>query len=223
MKSVDIILFEGVDELDFCGAYEVLASCRKVIAGRWTDKPAFHVETVAGSRATIRTAHGLSILPDKPFELAREADIILVPGGPAAQKENISEHLLEFLRKASYTADVVASISTGAFLLAKAGLAFQQQVTTHNARTGDLARLYPLAHVVEHERVVISGDKNELMSCGGSSCGIDLALTLVARFEDANTAKIAARRIEWVHPVMDWEEFARKSQIATRQRNSAHL
>ena len=50
MKTVDILLYDGVDELDFCGPYEALASCRKLMNGKWSEKSAFHVQTVADTR-----------------------------------------------------------------------------------------------------------------------------------------------------------------------------
>ena len=84
MKTVDILLYDGVDELDFCGPYETLASCRRLVDGKWSEKPAFHVQTVADKRSTVSCSHGLCVLPDKSLAQAFEADIIIVPGGPGA-------------------------------------------------------------------------------------------------------------------------------------------
>jgi transcriptional regulator GlxA family with amidase domain len=223
MKSVNVLLYEGVDELDFAGPVAVLSSCRKLVGGRWTDRPAFQVEAIADTRATITSAHGTSILPAKALAQAYESDIVLVPGGPGAQKERFPEHVLEYLRKASYTADVVASISTGAFLVARAGLTFKQEITTHFARTADLARLYPLATVVEGRRVVVSGEDQNLMSCGGSICGIELAFALIARFEGDETAHMAARRIEWPLPVAPWADIVQQSTPQLQQRELGRL
>lgn len=195
MKTVDVLLYDGVDELDFCGPFEVLASCHRVIGGHWSDKPAFHVETVAEHRTTVNCAHGLCILPNKALAQAREADIIIVPGGPGAQRERIPLHILEFLRKASDTAEIIASVSTGAFILAKAGLTEGRSVTTHRARVDDLAKLFPKTRVLKGHRVVADG-KN-LMSSAGISAGVDLALAVISRYEGPETASFAARRIEW--------------------------
>jgi transcriptional regulator GlxA family with amidase domain len=195
MKSVDVLLYDGVDELDFCGPYEVLASCRRVIDGKWSDKPVFHVQTVADRRATIQCAHKLCILPDKSLAEAFEADIIIVPGGPGARKDNLPLHILEFLKKASDTAELIASVSTGAFILAKAGLGDGHRLTTHASHLETLAKAYPSVKVVKGSRVVSCGKAT--MSSAGISAGLDLALAIIERYEGKETARLAAKRLEW--------------------------
>ena len=203
MRTVDVLLYEGVDELDFCGPYEVLASCRRVIEGRWTEKPAFQVQTVADRRATVQCAHKLCVLPDKSLAEAFEADIIIIPGGPGSRKENMPLHIMEFLRKASDTAEVIASVSTGAYILARTGLADGHRITTHASHLETLAKSYPAVKVVKGSRVVSSG--KTIMSAAGISAGIDLALAIIERFEGKETARLAARRLEWAG---NWAEAA---------------
>ena len=195
MRTVDVLLYEGVDELDFCGPYEILASCRRVIDGRWSEKPAFQVQTVADRRATVQCAHKLCILPDKSLAEAFDADIIIVPGGPGSRKDNLPLHVMEFLRKASDTAEVIASVSTGAFILARTGLADGHRMTTHASHLETLAKAYPTIKVMRGSRVVSSG--KTIMSSGGISAGLDLALAIIERFEGKETAKFAAKRLEW--------------------------
>jgi len=195
MKTVDVLLYDGVDELDFAGPYEVLASCRRVVDRKWSEKPAFHVQTVADKRSTVQCSHGLCVLPDKSLAAAFEADIVIVPGGPGARKDTLPLHVLEFLRSASDTADIIASVCTGAFIIAKTGLADGHEMTTHSAQVEALARMYPAVHVVKGARVVNGG--GNLMSSAGLSAGIDLALAIIARFEGKETAQFAARRLEW--------------------------
>ena len=195
MKTVDVLLYDGVDELDFCGPYEVLASCRRLIDGKWSEKPAFHVQTVADHKATVQCAHKLCVLPDKSLADALEADVIIVPGGPGARKDNLPPRLLEFLQKASDTADVIATVSTGAYILAKAGLADGHQVTTHASHLEPLAKAYPNVKVVKGQRVVCCGPSR--MSSAGISAGIDLALAVIERYEGKETARLAAKRLEW--------------------------
>ena len=195
MRTVDVLLYEGVDELDYCGPYEILASCRRVIDGRWSEKPAFQVQTVADRRATVQCAHKLCILPDKSLAEAFDADIIIVPGGPGSRKDNLPLHVMEFLRKASDTAEVIASVSTGAFILARTGLADGHRMTTHASHLETLAKAYPTIKVMRGSRVVSSG--KTIMSSGGISAGLDLALAIIERFEGKETAKLAAKRLEW--------------------------
>jgi len=209
MRTVDVLLYEGVDELDFCGPYEVLASCRRLVDGRWSEKPAFHVQTVADRRSTVQCAHKLCVLPDKSLAEAFEADIIIVPGGPTSRKDNLPLHIMEFLRKASDTAEVIASVSTGAFILARTGLADGHRITTHASHLDTLAKAYPGIKVVKGSRVVSSG--KAIMSSAGISAGLDLALAIIERFEGKETARLAARRLEWAG---NWAETASHPAVA---------
>ena len=196
MKTVTMLLYDGVDEMDFCGPLEVLASCRKVVDGKRTDKPAFLVETIAARVGSIRCAHGVQILPDKSVTQALESDIVLVPGGPGARQEKaISPLLLEYLAKSTATAELVASVCTGAFIVARAGIADGRRMATHHAAAEDLAKQYPRIHVVTGQRVVTDG--SDLISSAGISAGIDLALALVERYEGREAARMTARRMEW--------------------------
>ncbi|BDI30801.1 AraC family transcriptional regulator [Capsulimonas corticalis] len=197
MVTVDVVLFEGVDELDFCGPYEVLASCRKVVDGKWSDRPAFHVQSVAEYRSMIQCAHGMGIVPDKTFANAPEADIVIVPGGPGARNEHLPTRMIEFLRRAYETSDIVSSVCTGAFILGRAGLLDGHRVTTHHCRTKDLQAMYPKAQVVTGQRVVADGKKRHIITSGGITCGIDLALALIAHYEGKEAATLAADRLEW--------------------------
>ena len=196
MKTVTMLLYEGVDEMDFCGPLEVLASCRKVVDGKRTDKPAFLVETIAARIGSIRCAHGVQVLPDKSVTQALEADIVLVPGGPGARQDSaVSSLLLEYLAKATATAELIASVCTGAFIVARTGIADGRRMATHHAASEELARQYPRIHVVTGQRVVTDG--NDLISSAGISAGIDLALALVERYEGREAARMTARRMEW--------------------------
>lgn len=196
MKTVTMLLYEGVDEMDFCGPLEVLASCRKVVDGKRTDKPAFLVETIAARIGSIRCAHGVQVLPDKSVTQALEADIVLVPGGPGARQDSaVSSLLLEYLAKATATAELIASVCTGAFIVARTGIADGRRLATHHAASEELARQYPRIHVVTGQRVVTDG--NDLISSAGISAGIDLALAVVERYEGREAARMTARRIEW--------------------------
>jgi transcriptional regulator GlxA family with amidase domain len=197
MKTVQILIFEGVDELDVTGVYETLASCRTVVNGHWSDKAAFHVEVVAEHRTTVECAHGMKICADRSLSGAVTSDIVIIPGGPGARRSNLPTHILEYVDYSHQTALVVASVSTGAFITARAGLTDGFEVVTHHAQADTLAKMYPKTKVIRDQRVVISGRQNNLMSCGGISAGIDLALCLIHRCEGQQTAVLAGKRLEW--------------------------
>ena len=197
MKTVEMLLFDGVDELDFCGPYEVLASCRRLINGRWGDKAVFHVETVAEHRTTVECAHGLRITADRSISHSHYADIVIIPGGPGARRDILPTTMLEYVYEASESANVVCSVSTGAFILARAGLTDGYEIVTHHSQADTLAKMYPRTTVVRDKRVVTSGKNKNLMTCGGISAGVDMALHLIARVEGQQAAVLAAKRLEW--------------------------
>src|ERR1035438_5972369 len=128
MVTVHIVIFEDVDEFEVCAPYELLTSCKRLVNGHWGDKPVFRVEIIADHNATVKCAHGLQILPQKAISNAFDADVVIVPGGPGTRKERHSHALLEYLGKAWDTARIISSISSGAFLLGKAGLLDNRRV-----------------------------------------------------------------------------------------------
>ena len=198
MISVHILAYEDVDELELCSPFEVLTSCHRLINGRWGDKPVFRVEIVSDHNATVRCAHGMHVLPDKPMSQAFDADVVIVPGGPGARKEHPSKHLIEYLGKAFDSARIVGAISTGVFLLGKAGAIDNRRVTTHLACCEELARAYPKTYVVQDHRIVSDGtDDSLLLTTCSITSGLDLALTIIDKYEGHETAALAARRIGW--------------------------
>jgi transcriptional regulator GlxA family with amidase domain len=197
MKTVQILLFDGADELDVCGVYEVLSSCRALVNGHWGDKASFHVELIAEHRTTVECAHGLKICADRSLSGSATSDIVIVPGGPGARRSNLPTHILEYLQYSSQSAQVVASVSTGVFVLARAGLTDGFDVATHHSQADTFEKMYPKTRLIRDKRVVISGKNKNLMTCAGISAGIDLGLCLINRVEGQQAAVLAGKRLEW--------------------------
>lgn len=203
MRQVDILIFDGVDELDLCGPLDVLASCRQTIAGRWSEKKAFRVQTVSERLGPVHTAHGMRILPDKSLAQAMDSDVIIIPGGPSARKEHQPPGVLEWITKCSKTAELVVSVSSGAFILGRAGLLGGRKVTTHQTLLEELKRQFPKCLVIPGVRYVEDG--NNLLTSAGITAGIDATLRMIERFEGAACARLAAQRIEWPSPLLPSE------------------
>ncbi|HEX5323395.1 MAG TPA: DJ-1/PfpI family protein [Capsulimonadaceae bacterium] len=200
MRQVDVLIFDGVDELDLCGPLDVLASCRQTVAGRWGEKKAFRVQTVAAQLGPVHTAHDMRILPDKSLAQAMDSDILIIPGGPSARKEHQPPSVLEWITKCSHTAELVCSISSGAFILGRAGLLAGRKVTTHQTLLEELKRQFPKALVIPGVRFVEDGQT--LLTSAGITAGIDAALRIIERFEGTACARLAAQRIEWPSPLL---------------------
>jgi transcriptional regulator GlxA family with amidase domain len=200
MISVHIIVYEDVDEIELCSPFEVLTSCRRLANGRWGTKPVFNVDIVGEHNATVRCAHGMNVLPDKALTRAFDADVVIVPGGPGARREHPSKQMMEYLSKAFDSATIVGAISTGVFLLGKAGTIDNRRVTTHPSCTEELARTYPKAYVVQDHHIVADGTPdNLLLTTSAITSGIELALMIIDKYEGHETAALAARRIGWSH------------------------
>ena len=121
--AVAIVLYDEVEELDFCGPFETFSMAAVLSAGEAAhrERPAFSVFTVAERGDLVKTGGGLRIQPNYSFQTAPPVDIVLVPGGDTRpQLENTA--LLEWLKQATAHARLSTSVCTGAFLLGKLGL-----------------------------------------------------------------------------------------------------
>jgi transcriptional regulator GlxA family with amidase domain len=193
---VDLIVFEGVDELDVVGPLEVLrraealgadVKCRLCSQGV--------VDCVSG-------AFGLSFLPDGEF-VPGKADLVIVPGGgwvarseTGAWAEVRRGDWPKLLSEGARAGSVMAGVCTGAMLLAHAGIIGSHRATTHHDALDDLSAM---GATVVHDRVV---DEGQLVTSGGVTSGIDLALWLVCRYYGEDLAKVVAEGLEytWTGP-----------------------
>jgi len=189
---IDIALFDGVDELDAVGPYEVLASAAGNLDG-------WHVRLVAlpGRQASATGAHGLALAAHG--RAGEACDVLVVPGGgwgrpegPGVRAELRDGTLAALAARAHGEGAVVASVCTGAMLLAAAGLLAGRPATTHASARDDLSAAG--ARLVD-ARVVDDGD---VITAAGVTSGIDLALWLVERWAGAAVAERGARRLEYV-------------------------
>lgn len=192
--KVAFVLSEGAVPIDFAGPWEVFSNVHLPDNGQSMDeRMPFSLYTVAESTAPIRTTGnhhpGMAITPDYSFETAPEPDIVIVPaqrGGPG---------LSLWLRKLHERRKTIASVCTGAFKLAAAGLLDGKTVTTHHGATQELATRYPKLKVVSGVRFVRADD--EIYTSGGLSAGIDLALHLVERRYGRAVAQQTAKVLEY--------------------------
>jgi transcriptional regulator GlxA family with amidase domain len=186
-RKVVIVAFPGVQTLDVAGPAEVFS-----LAGRIAN--AGYEVVVAASRAdALRTSSGISLAPARTLRgLRGEIDTLLVAGGAGVVDAERDEPLIGWLRAAAGRSRRVASVCTGAFLLARAGLLDGRRATTHWAACAELARRYPATDVQRDAIFVRDGD---VWSSAGVSAGMDLALALVE--EDAGR-EVALEVARWL-------------------------
>ncbi|GAC1359649.1 MAG: DJ-1/PfpI family protein [Vulcanimicrobiaceae bacterium] len=191
MTRIAIAVFDGVDELDVVGPFEVLRNATKAGA-------AIEVALASLSEELNFTgAHGLEMRAD--MRLDDTFDVLLVPGGGwssgAAQgiRTQIDLGVLtRQIRDAHQRGATIASVCTGALAVGAAGIAKGRRMTTHHGGVEDL-RAFGVQ--VEDERVVDDGD---IVSGAGVTSGIDLALHLVNRYGTIAIAKQIAEEIEYM-------------------------
>ena len=189
--TVAIVLYEGFDELDAIGPYEVFETAR-----------AFGGEIRATLRAldptdSIVASHGLDVAVDGTLSDA-EFDVLLVPGGGWSSRpehgawgEAERGEVPNAIAEAHSSGATVASVCTGGMLLARAGVLDGRPATTHASALADLRGTDAL---VREERVVDDGD---VLTAGGVTSGLDLALHLVERECGADLAERVATELEY--------------------------
>ena len=176
-----IILFDGVQSLDVTGPLEVFAN-----AGA-----AYEVTTASLDGRPVTTSSGLRLLPGAGLrELTGETGLLLVPGGEGARRRDPA--LVRWISDHASQAARVASVCTGTFLLAAAGLLRGRRVTTHWAYCAELAAQYPDLTVDPDPIFVTSGN---VATSAGVTAGIDLALALVEDDLGRDVALALARHL----------------------------
>lgn len=193
-KNVGIVIFDNVEVLDFCGPFEVFAITRLNEERRLEEPSPFNLFTVAERPGTVTCVGGLEVIPKYTFADCPPLEILVVPGGRGAFEGMERPSLMRWLQERATEVETVASVCTGAFLLAKGSLLDDRRATTHWAWTRRLKEMFPLITVLEGERVVQDGS---IVTSAGVSAGIDMALFLVERSFGREVARQAARRMEY--------------------------
>jgi transcriptional regulator GlxA family with amidase domain len=182
---IDIVVFDGMDELDAVGPLEVLR------------RAGFDVRLVAHDAPRFVTcAYGLTITPDGAPR--SDAEIVMFPGGgwvsraaKGVRAEVESERWKPLIQQAESRGAVLASVCTGAMILAAAGALTGRRAATHHDAWADLEAA---GATLVRERVVDDGDR---ITAGGVTSGIDLALHLVGRFAGEQLADRIADNLEY--------------------------
>jgi transcriptional regulator GlxA family with amidase domain len=184
-RRIVIAAFAQVQALDVICPSEVFS-----IADRAAANEAYDIQLVASS-AQIRTSSGIQLVPHLTIDRCRgPIDTLIVAGGKGVRAATEDTRLVTWLRDASARSRRVASVCTGAFLLARAGLLEGRQATTHWAACAALKRAYPSIDVQPDPIFVRDGN---VYTSAGVTAGIDLALALIEEDRGPNAALEVAR------------------------------
>jgi len=200
MMNVGIYIYKDAEVLDFSGPFEVFSVANRLS----THQNLFNVFLVAEEGHSVMARHGYSVNPQYSFDDHPNIDLLIVAGGVHANELRKSR-VIDWLSDTAGKAELVASVCTGAFLLAEAGLLANLKVTTHWEDIEDLRASYPELTVVESRCWV---DEGKIVTSGGISAGIDMSLHLLSKLSDLDLAEQTARQMEY-----EWRNGRQKSNL----------
>jgi len=187
-RHIGILLFDGVEELDAVGPWEVLAW--------WTrsyPEDGYTASTFATDGRPVTCNKGLVISPHHSRETVPEMAVLVHPGGDTRALGADDEHLA-WLGKQRETVPLLTSVCTGSLVYAKAGLLRDRPATTYWNALGGLTESDPSVEVRPDDRWVDDGD---MITASGVSAGIDMALHLVVRLAGEDRAREVRRGIQY--------------------------
>lgn len=187
---IGIALFDGAEELDWAGPWEVLAAWAHAFPG-----DGVQVLTVGPLPGPVRCAKGLRVLADVDWDHLGAVEVLVYPGG-AGTRANLApgDPVHDRLHALQAAGTLLTSVCTGSLVYAAAGLLRNRPATTHWQYLELLSSLDPTIEVRPDDRYVDDGD---VITAAGVSAGIDMALHLVARLRSADRAREVRRAIQY--------------------------
>ena len=188
-RHIGLFLFDGVEELDAVGPWEVLAF--------WTQEhpeDGWTISCLSADGAEVIGAKNLVLGAHHSMEDAPTLDVLIHPGGQGTRRLLRDPGHLDWVRAQQATTSVMASVCTGSLVYAAAGLLRGRPATTHWASLNLLSELDPTIRTDVDARFVDDGD---VLTSAGVSAGIDMALHLVARLASVERAREVRRGIQY--------------------------
>jgi transcriptional regulator GlxA family with amidase domain len=185
---IAIAVFEGAEELDFVGPWEVLA------AWRFLYPDEVEVFLVGDTTEAVACAKGMRVLPDRTWADAGEVDVLVYPGGRGTRAQLGNEGIRTRLRGLRESGTLMTSVCTGSLVYADAGLLDGRPAATYHAAYDELLPLGRDIQPRPDDRFVDDGD---VITAAGVSAGIDMALHLVGRLASPDRAREVRRYIQY--------------------------
>lgn len=185
---IGIFVFDGAEELDVVGPYEVLAA--------WADHSELRpqVVTFSADGAGVRCAKGLRLVPEYSAEDVGSLHVLVYPGGQGTRVLTKDPDHLTWVRAMAASTPLMTSVCTGALVYAAAGLLAGRPATTHRDAFDELAEIDPSVLADTEARFVDDGD---IVTSAGVSAGIDMAFHLVERLESPEAAAAVRYEIQY--------------------------
>jgi transcriptional regulator GlxA family with amidase domain len=195
-RTVGIVMFDGVEVLDFCGPFEVFS----VAASPDVDEDGglFRAVTIARTTETVTCIGGLLVQPHHTIADHPDVDILVIPGGQGTRAMMRDSQVLDWMKRLNATTELTCSVCTGSLVLAQAGLLDGLRATSHWSVIDLMRKLFPAVDVLSDAHFV---DQGHIVTSAGISAGIDMALHVVERLHGPGVAAWTARRMEYDRPL----------------------
>jgi transcriptional regulator GlxA family with amidase domain len=190
VHHVAVVIFPDFQILDAAGPIAALE-----VAGRGEDSPAYAIQTLAAEPARATSSSGVHLAAD-PLEEARPFDTLIVAGGQGTRQAIACQETIGFIRAADAAGARIASVCSGAFLLAEAGLLDGAPATTHWSAADLFRRRYPAVRL-DPDRIFTRHGR--IWTSAGVTAGIDLTLALIAEDLGEEVSRAVARILVVFH------------------------
>lgn len=189
--NIGIYIYNQAEVLDFSGPFKVFTTASRICE----NSNPFKVFLIAQTAQPVFARAGFCVMPQHNFKTHSDIDVLIVPGGIHTGEIEKPE-VIDWIAQQGKKAKMVASVCTGAFILAEAQIVTKHNVTTHWEDIADLRKAYPNLNVHESVRWIDEGD---IVTSAGISAGIDMSLHLVSKLYSLDLAERTARQMEF-----DW-------------------
>ncbi len=190
--TIGLFLFDGAEELDFVGPFEVFTMVNEIAPYLKADLR-HNVLLISRDGDDITGAKGMRIGIDCAMTEAPALDVFCIPGGAGTRHLITDQPVLDWIAHATQTCTWITSVCTGSLVLSAAGPARGKRVTTHWAVMDELRRLNPEGEIIEGQRYVQDG---RVITAAGVSAGIDMALWLTGQIHSPDVARVVQNAVE---------------------------
>jgi transcriptional regulator GlxA family with amidase domain len=189
--NIGIYLYDDAEVLDFSGPFEVFSTAKRLSDLRW------NIFFIAETNSMVTARGGLQLLPHYGIDNHPPLDLLLIVGGDH-NDQMAKTNVIDWIGKQASQANRVATVCTGAFLLAQTGLLDDRLVTTHWQDVNALTNDFPALKVAKNIRWIEDG---KYISSAGISAGIDMSLHLVSLIVSQKLANKTAKQMDyaWDH------------------------
>lgn len=192
-KTVGILIFDDVEELDFVGPWEVFQMVNEVASLRGEAEP-LNNRLITRDGGDITAVKKMRVGAHASMTDIDALDVLLVPGGYGARAVIEDTDMMAWVRAVAPGCEWVTSVCTGAFVLSKAGLLDGRRAATHWSAFGEFEKLGLSGTLVPDVRYVRDGN---VVTAAGVSAGIDMSLWLVGQWFTPQMSRDVARAMQY--------------------------